>query len=398
MTSNLLTPVAAAAQTTPATPASYASLKNQAYKNNATITVEAPIRWTNTFNALPAYLQTLFTNMRGSAERQFKLAHPNVKVWGDLALAEAKNVKLIDIVIDITMQRELDIKWVLDIVTKFRGTMVVPIQVYRDPNFPGKYIAWDGQHTLLALWVIAVILGEDISKIEVPVNIFQSSLKKDIRENFVALSTPEGKKVFEPIDTWRQYVFGVRIDGATKTEWVETSSKQQILEDHDLFVTASKFGDEDKPGAIANIQEINRMPLVAVQPLARYLKNVLQGQRAADGTEIELMAHYFTQCVHNGIAVTDQYVDDLSAVALTLYNADFSSLAAGGKFWTQAKMAYQNWHSNSHVHTFSTAKFSPHKTHGFPFLVAQLSKSMPQHRIPSNNSSSGFYPDQADLF
>jgi hypothetical protein len=377
---------------------SYAQKKNQAYSDSTSNCITAPDRWKETYDLLPQGTQALFSTLRASAENHFKVTYPHIKLWSDLKLAESKNVRLIDIVIDTTMQRELDIKWVLDIVSKFRPTMVVPIQVYRDPAFPGKYIAWDGQHTLLALWVVAVILGVDITTIEVPVNIFQASLKKEIRENFVSLSTPDGKKVFEPIDTWRQFVFGVRIDGAKNPEWIVTEKKQAILEKHNLFVTSAKFGDEDKPGAIANIQEINRMPLAAVGPLARYLQIVCQGSRATAGTEIELMAHYFTQCVHNGITVTDTYVDDLAATALALYDADFKALEQGGKFWTKAKAAYHNWHAIASMNTFSTAKFSPHKNHGFPFLVAQMTKSMPQHRVPSNNSSSGFYPAAADLF
>ena len=43
--------------------------------------------------------------------------------------------------------------------------MVMAIQVYEDPERPSKYIAWDGQHTIIALFIIQQkVFGERTAK------------------------------------------------------------------------------------------------------------------------------------------------------------------------------------------------------------------------------------------
>jgi hypothetical protein len=124
---------------------------------------------------------------------------------------------------------------------------------------------------------------------------------------------------------------------------------------------------------------------------------VLKGNRPADGTEIELMCHFFHQCLKSNIQLSDKYVDDLAAVTLATFNADFST---NGAFWSQAKIAYTNWHTATYVDQENTSRLSKHKNHGFPFLIAQLQKSFAPlgHRVPPSNSTSSFWPDTADLF
>ena len=57
------------------------------------------------------------------------------------------------ILIDET-QRELNIRHILKILIKCIESMVMAIQVYEDPERHLKYIAWDGQHTIIALFII----------------------------------------------------------------------------------------------------------------------------------------------------------------------------------------------------------------------------------------------------
>jgi len=377
---------------------SYAATQNDKYKNSESHYVSAIQRWQETFSAYPDDLtRTVMSMHLTSALDRFDTEYPNIKTWDDLELAEAVSVKLSDVVIDTTMQRQLNIKWAIDIVSKFKPTLVVPIQVYRAPsttatNSPAKYVAWDGQHTLIALMLIASHLKQDLDEIKIPVNVFKSSLKKLMRENFVVLNG-EGKNPLEPIDIWVQQVYGVRIDKASAKSWVDTERKQTYLEQNDLFVTSAKFNDTTQPGAIANVQEIVNLEVEGVKHLARYLNKIIYANgsdgRAAEGTEIELMAHYFHQCVVGKIDVTDQYIDKLAAVNMMLFDGDFSS---NGKFWTKAKSAYENWNTDVTI-----SRFSKHKSHGFPFLVAQMQKSL-KLPVPQNNSGSGFWPAASDLF
>jgi hypothetical protein len=389
----------------------YASKVNAKYSNNASHIITAPQRWDETLRALPSYTQRTVVQAFQQTEAEFKRRNPGLKSWNQLLLAESKIVNLIDVQVDATMQRELDMMWVLKIVSQFLATMVVPIQVYRDPNDSTKYIAWDGQHTLLALWVVAGILGEDASKIQIPVNIYQSSLKAQMRANFLSLNSSEGKKALEMIDHWMQQIYGVRIDGSKNPIWACTEQKQRYLEDNDLFATASKFGDTDQIGAISRLNEINKLSAESVKHLARYLgqttkagtsqvwdnNNVLQtvSGRPADDKEIVMIAHYFHRCAQNGIKVTDQHIDDLVSATATLFNSDFTPT---GPFWSQVKTAYDNWYYNSQQVSLSGPQCKKEPLHGFPFLVAQMTKSLPGHRVPNNDSNSSFVPDPADLF
>ena len=389
----------------------YASQKNAKYSNSASHIVTAPQRWQDTLQAAPSHLQAVITQHFHQARAEFKRRNPGITKWNHLLLAEAKLAKLIDVEIDCTMQRELDIRWVLKIVMQFLATMVVPIQVYRNPANPSKYIAWDGQHTLLSLWIVAGILGEDPTKIEIPVNIYQSSLKAQMRANFLALNSAEGKKALEMIDHWMQQIYGVRIDKSKNPIWVDTEKKQRHLENNDLFATASKFGDEDQVGAISRLNEINKLSVESVGHLARYL-----GQTTKTGTsqiwdqnnnlisipgrpagekEIVMMAHYFLRCAMNGIKVTDQYVDDLVSVNMALFDGDFSP---NGPFWSQVKTAYTNWYYNTQQVSVSGPQCKKEPLHGFPFLVSQMNKSLVGYRIPNNDSNSSFIPDPSDLF
>jgi hypothetical protein len=342
-------------------------------------------------------MQQIIDLGHNNAIAEFKRRNPNIKQWNQLMLAEAKSARMIDVQIDGTMQRELDIQWVLKIVNQFLATMVVPIQVYRDPTDPSKYIAWDGQHTLLALWVVANIVGADPATIEIPVNVYQSSLKAQMRGNFLSLNSAEGKKALEAIDHWIQQIYGVRLDGSTNPQWVATELKQKHLETNGLFATSKKFGDEDQVGAVSRLQEINKLSIDAVGHLARYLNNVISSTaagRPVDEKEMVMMAHYFHRAEMNGIKIDNQYVDDLSATTCALFNADFSP---EGPFWLQVKTAYENWHATQPVYNTGIVRCKKEPLHGFPFLVAQLNKSF-LHRVPMNDSNSGFYPDSNDLF
>jgi len=104
------------------------------------------------------------------------------------------------------------------------------------------YAAWDGQHTVIALYIICVyILGEDPSKFMIPTVITKAEKKAEIRDLFIGENSEESKKLLEKIDLYMQYVYGVRVDGANIQHWVEAEKKQQHLEQADIFVTHEKF-------------------------------------------------------------------------------------------------------------------------------------------------------------
>ena len=73
--------------------------------------------------------------------REFRRRNPHFKEIADLKkrLCRGLRGKLNQIEIDTTMQRLLDLEHVIDKFENFKPTKVMPIQVYEDPDRPGKY-------------------------------------------------------------------------------------------------------------------------------------------------------------------------------------------------------------------------------------------------------------------
>lgn len=373
---------------------SFAAKVNAMYESNASNCIKLQDRYSQSMQALPQQSGKFVQYMIDQSIDEFTRRYPNLREWQDLNLAQAMYVNIGDIHIDTTMQRQLDLHWVAKILSKFKSTQVVPIQVYVDEE--GRLCAWDGQHTAVMLWLICVqALNLDPDKTKVPVNIYPSSKKSEMRECFLSLNGPDGKKVLDLIDHWMQQVFGVRIDKSDNPEWITTNKKQKILEKYDLFVTHDKFGNSHMPGAISRLQEVHKLDLVTLDWLCHYLSLVMQNNRPADEKEMVMMAHFFGRAKSDGIKVNEAYINKLAAVALSLWDADFSH---DGKFWRQVNMAYRRWHASRPEKDFINPRLTKEPLHGMPFLAAQLRKSMPEFVIPTSQSNSEFCPDEGDLF
>jgi hypothetical protein len=374
--------------------ATYAQTKNARFANTRSNIRTIEQRWNETYNALPHNQQQVVDHALQMAIAEFNRRNPKLKTWNQLLLAEAKSVQLSEINIDGTMQRQLDIFWVLKLLNHFMATMVVPIQVYKPVSTVNQYLAWDGQHTVVLLWLIATkIMGQDPANLVVPVNLYHSHLKAEMRSNFISLNSKEGKKQLELIDIFEQQVFGAKIDGSTNPIWVEALAKQQKIEQFGLFVTSKKFGDDDQPGAITRLQEINKLDANTVGWLCEYLAHSTKLSRPVDEKEMVMMTHYFDRCRMDNIKVNSAYIASIATTLDLLFGCDFSP---NGKFWTKASIAYHNWH-NSNSNSFSSGRFNKEPVHGFPFLIAQLHKSSSQPK-PRNDSKSSFWPVLGDLF
>ncbi len=381
-------------KTTSVAPLNYAAQANAYYKTTTNNCVSLDVRFQDTINAMPPHDQMTVNHMIAQSVAEFKRQYSHVKSWEDLTLAQAVYVPLYDIFIDTTMQRMLDLHWVAKILAKFKTTKVVPIQVYRDDS--GRLCAWDGQHTAMMLWLICVhVLKLNPADVKVPVNIYSSSKKSEMRECFLDLNSSEGKKTLDLIDHWMQQVFGVRVDNSKNPEWVETEKKQSLIESYNLFVTHDKFNNAHMPGAISRLQEVNKLGLKPLTWLCKYLDAVMNGQRPVVEKEMVMMSHFFLRCYVDNIPVDDNYIQQLASIALLNWNGDFSP---EGRFWAQVKVAYDRWHASNPMNGMITPKLSKEPIHGFPFLLAQLAKSMPGAALPRNTSNSNFWPANKDLF
>lgn len=373
---------------------SYATTKNARFNSTASNIRTVAQRWNETYNALPPYMQNMVNYSLQSAIAEFRRRNPKIKKFKQLQLAEAKEAKLSDLMIDGTMQRQLNIFWVLELLNDFIETKVMPIHVYRPTPGVDKFLAWDGQHTLVLLWLIAThIFEEDPAKVIIPINVYQSNLKAQMRANFISLNSKEGKKSLDAIDIFEQQIFGVRVDGSTNPDWILAEEKQRHIESFGLFVTAKKFGDDDEPGAITRLQEINKLSPETVSHLCQYLVFSTKLARPVDEKEMVMMARFFDRCRIENINVNMNYIAAIAHCTETLWDSDFSP---NSKFWIRASNAYHNWHQ-ANAGTLYPGKFLKEPVHGFPFMIAQFNKSTGL-QIPKSDSRSEFQPDYKDLF
>lgn len=374
----------------------YAAQKNARFNNSASNIIDIRTRWDTVYQALPTTAQGTVDHAFASAVDEFHRRNPNLKCWADVKalLPDAKDIKMSHGFIDSTMQRLLKQLWVCEIVNNFKPTKVVPIQVYKPNAKKDQYVAWDGQHTLLALWIIATqIFGEDPENVMIPVNIYKSSLKAEMRDSFVGHNGGEYKEGLDQYDKIEQMIWGVRVDGSTNPDWILVEQKQAIVEKYDLFLTKKDIGDAHLPGAISRMQEFMKLTPETLEWLCEYLVAVGCNNRAPEEKELVMMTSFFDRCRAAKVKVTKKFIHDIATVAKRHWKADFSPTS---NFWVRAGIAYKVWHSQ-HVQGV-IPHFNKEPLHGYPFLVEQFKKDLPTHKFPESRTNSEFVPDALDLF
>lgn len=329
--------------------------------------------------------------------REFRRRHPDFKEIQDVKkrLCCAMTGKLSQIEIDVTMQRLLNLSAVLNMFANFKPTKVMPIQCYEDPERPGKFIAWDGQHTAILLYVLCTMVFEiNPADLDVPIVVYDVTSKAEIRENFIGLNG-EDKLPLDAIDIFQQMIYGVRVDGSENPSWVQAELKQQMLEQHKLFVTADKFDNTKEVGAISRLTEIEKASPQVVKQFGIYW-SAIRKQRAVDPKEIYMMMSWLMLAEIQGIEVDENYLFDIADMNLGFFDANFSP---SGAFWAKCETAYENWHEKRY-HGWDWAPepaMQKQPTHGLPFFNAQIEKSLGR-KVPEYHANNGFTPDEKDLW
>lgn len=338
------------------------------------------------------------------ATQEFKRRNPQWQKFADMQLCEAIPVSMDKILIDATMQRALNLRHICNIITNFKETMVMAIQVYQDEDMPGYYIAWDGQHTIIALYVLLTqVFGERAAQTMIPVVKYNVKQKLEIRRNFILLNG-DAKEPMDFIDLVKQMICGVKIDGSTDPEWVDTAIKNDYFEAAGLFATHAKFGDEDEDGAFTLLADTimskslkTRKHPDVTRMFARYWALLGSPQRPVAAKEARQLYEYFNLCHEQGIKVDDKYLSEMVMFAKEYFDADFNE---GGAFWSKVRIAYENWYAkaNPAVYAqFGLRGFTTEWRCGGPFLIAQLNKSTGL-KTPSYIPSNGFTVAKKDLW
>jgi len=370
------------------------------------------------------------TNSAGltSAFEEFENNYPKF-AWSGVRLVKARACKLSDIVIDDTMNRPLVWRHVLKIIKKFKQTKVMAINVYEDPELPGKYIAWDGQHTAVVLYLLAVrYCGLDPADIEVPIAIYDATTKAEIRENFIVLNSDEGKESLSALALFSNKVFGVRIDHSNNPEWVIANRKQLALSEVGLFLTEDA-SVSDYEGAITLVKEIDKASLSLVKNFCTYWKHRQiqpDNDRAnyVEAKELMLMLQLLKLCEDEKCITkdnVDEYLESMVDIFYRTFGCNFSSQKNANPLFKQIDRAYKNWYDRENRDLLNGVAYTNYTKEerdsiGLPerlvmtkasgtkkqdpyvrtFLIAQLKKAGFQHKLPKPEVS--FKIDATDFF
>ena len=329
-----------------------------------------------------------------SAIEEFKNRNPNISKFSDLSLCQAAITTLDKLVIDTTIQRPLNIRWVMYLIYSFRQSAVMAIQVYEHPDRPGYYVVWDGQHTAILLYIlIKMVFGEKLEDCKIPITISSIKDRHEIRENFIELNG-DGKKALDEIDLYQQKVRGVRVDNSENPDWVETEEKQQKLENHGLFVTHEKFSDTKEIGAISRLNEIKKYNVASVSQFAKYWSAINQ-ERSVEPKELVMIFWYFDTCRKDGIKVDDDYIVQFATKCKELFEADFDP---DGDFFLAMGIAYKEWHKGyyQYYRDQGMTEYIPvprprsEPIHGGPYLIGLLRKNNFKLKIPLHGMNTDF--------
>jgi hypothetical protein len=403
----------------PATPTSrtHARAVNSKYQNGASIYLSLKDRWNEVLASMPLDQKNSVNTRLKLAIKAFEQKYPNVKSFNDpnFRLCRSIQRKLGHILVDTTIQRQLKVDWVLDIIEDFVAYQAMPIQVYhvpkvQVPNIYGPddefFASWDGQHTAIAFWIIAtMIFGQDPDAVEIPVVEYNMQNRLECRMTFIKNNGKAGKSLLTPIDNITQQIYAVRLDGVTDTDWVAVEQKQQHLEAVDLFLTDSKFFDDKEPGAIARPGDIAKEDVTpeVIRQFAVYANTVLSVYpRPINTKELPIILGFLR--MSSNMDYTDREIESLAHLCISLFGAEFKE---DGVFWDRVGSAYTKWHTRYHADMDESlrpgVKLNKDWPQGGTFFWHQLAKSWKNDyghamRLPRLNISTSFNPAKKDLF
>jgi len=352
----------------------HADIVNEQYNHKESNFVSLQTRITEAFKLAPKFEAQL-----EAVVEEFKRRNKdNWSSFKEMALVQAIPVDFSKILIDSTMQRPVNMRHVLKILNYFSQTMVMPIQVYKEGD---NYIAWDGQHTSIALYIILTkVFGERQVGTMIPVNIYPVKQKLEIRRNFILLNG-DAKEKLDFIDTYRQMVYGAIIDNSDDPIWQDTAKINDLLKNAGLFATHEKFGDDREPGAFTLLADTimtkkleKRKDVDVTRMFAKYWVYINE-ERPVQAKEARMLYEYFDACFKDGIKVDDKYLLDFALFCKEYFEANWSE---SGSFWSKTKLSYETWYKKANPEEFEengVKGFTTEPRFGIPFLIAQIKKS-----------------------
>lgn len=342
--------------------ATYAASVNDKFNTDKDDILTLEKRFTESLMAKDPDLAEWLTGML----QEFRDRYPQYEKFTDMypdmvqmAPNKKDRIKLGQLLINATIQRETDIDWIVDILGKFDPFFVNIIRIYPSEE-KDKYLIWDGAHTTYTLICLAMyafgMSWEEAMELEVPVAIYPGKRVAKLRQRFIGVHDNTMTKPLDKIDLYMQYVWAVRNNGDTDPWSMRFEEIQTAMEEFDCFFTHSKFGDTDMPGAISRPSEIfptgrdvNKWKSSVLRRVFQY-HNLSNPDAPVEPLEIDNMAHIFRACDQQGITVDDDYV---KAVVKYLGVVTNNTWAKGYNSSRNRKHkmimdAYQSWLKRQH--------------------------------------------------
>lgn len=287
------------------------------------------------------------TNDLSYAQQMFEIQNAD-NILSSKKLPLAHCVTLDKILIDDTQNRAVNWQHLLSIVANFDPTVVQGISVYEDPEEPGRYISYDGQHTSLAIYIIyCMLFGMDPSEVVVPCVVTQTDRKSEIRNVFIKINSPKHKKEDQGVklqlsayDLFNQMVFGVRIDKSENPIWQAAEMKQRLLEGANLYMKGeNEFHVPIDKGCITNPNDIIGASLQSVFKFCEYWKQ----RRLHRDEPVHLKEVIIILALMDKFKDIDLDQDDFTLMAQVFYNSFDFDYKPKSRLYNKVDEAFNNW-------------------------------------------------------
>lgn len=323
----------------------YAQKRNKIFEN----TVE------NTFSSINDRIEYVY-NLSESNQRlrttmedsllEFEMSQPEmvdpVYFWGKLENL-SKQELMSAIMIHTRLQRIPTMEAIQRYIRNFCWYKVQPIKVFvwNDENDKEHLVCWDGQHTLIMLYLIATQVHKmKPSEVKIPVIRLEGITIEEARDALMS-ENGEGRTLFDTVDMHEQYVYAVRDTDSTIKAHLLAEQKQQHLEANMMFLANPRRGEMEKPGALTRTQEFldPTYPHVVTKYFAEWFYGLNGSSRPAFGVEVAHMYNFFNECVRSGMQMDRRYIKQVAMVCRSVTGEDFD----GNVFWNRVKAVYETY-------------------------------------------------------
>lgn len=365
--------------------ATYAAGVNEKFNTDKDIILTLETRFIESLIGKDDTLAEFLTTML----QEFRNRYPQYEKFSDMypdmvqmAPSKKDRIKLGQLLINATIQRETDIDWITEILGKFDPFFVNIVRIYPGEE-KNKYLIWDGAHTTYTLICIAMyafgMTWEQAMELEIPVAIYPGKKVAKLRQRFIGVHDNTMTKPLDKIDLYMQYVWAVRNNGDINPWSMRFEEIQTAMEEFGCFFTHSKFDDTDKPGAISRATEISPTGRDVNKWKSSVLRRVFQYHSMSNpdapiqSLEIDNMAHIFRACDQQGIEVTDEYVKAfvkyLGVVTNNTWAKGYNSTR--NRKHKMVMDAYQSWLKRQHYRVRENYKTRCNQTEVGPTWLCQ---------------------------